>query len=263
MSKGLMGGFKEVYAFRSILKSLIIKSLVGRYRHSYLGLAWHFLVPSIMLLVYYIAFSQLRAESLPNFWIFLGAGLFPFHFMINNLTNGCSAIIAEANLIKKIYFPREIVVFSQIIVSLIVFVISYAGLLLIVLFAKPEYCSLSLLFLPVLIGIMFVFVMGYSLMLSAISVYVRDVMYFINATSVIFYFLSPIYFSCSETTGILNICVWLNPFSYFIESFHTIVYNGGFPEYTIIVMCILLSVGMFCIGFVVFNKLKNGFAERL
>lgn len=259
----LADSLRAIYTSRSLLKSLITKSFLGKYRRSYLGLAWHFLAPLIMLIVYYIAFSQLRTESMPEYWIFLGAGLFPFHFLLNNMMNSCNAIITESPLVKKLYFPREIIILAQIIVSLIVFIINYCGLLVVILITCPEKYTINMLIIPVLVIIMFIFALGYSLLLSSISVYVRDVIYFINATTIIFYFLSPIYFSCSETTGLLSYCVWLNPFTYFLESFHSVVYYGQLPELNIVAICLLMAIVVLLFGYVIFDKLKNGFAERL
>ena len=126
MIQKIIPGIKEIYNSRNILKSLVIKNLIGQYRSSLLGFSWHLIMPLILLIVYYIVFTQIRASPIPDFWVYLASSLFPFTFMINNLTSGSSCIIHNANILKKMYFPREIIVLSQVISTFIIMLIGYA-----------------------------------------------------------------------------------------------------------------------------------------
>ena len=259
-------GFKEeiieIYEARNILKSLVVKNLIGRYRSSTLGFAWHFIVPAIMMFVYYIVFTQIRSNPIPEFWIYLASGLFPFTFMTSNLSGSAGCIIGNSGMVKKMYFPREIIVLAQVISTFIVMLIGYVMVLGLVLISGHTM-TISLLMLPVLMILTLVFVTGYSLILSAITVYVKDVQHLIGSITLAFFFITPMYFTIDDTAGLLNMIVWINPFTYFIESYHQIVYYGHLPEAWIIVVCTTLSIMFMTIGTLIFKKLKKGFVERL
>lgn len=254
----------EIYASRNILRSLIAKYLVGKYKNSFFGIGWHLLVPIIMIVAYYVAFSGLRVGSdIENFWIYLASGMLPFNFMLTNLTGGATYITSNSAMVKKMYFPREIIIFANIISSFIVLLVGYVVLLIIFAF-----CGFDLNIWCVLVSFLFLIVMGfftigYTLIFSSLNVYLRDVQHVLASITMLFFFLSPLYFTPQDAGGLLGTIVWLNPFTYYIESIHSLIYYGLFPETFITLLSLLLAVTTFMIGLVIFRYLKNGFAEKL
>ena len=121
----------------------------------------------------------------------------------------------------------------------------------------------SVIVLPVVLIMMVVFVTGYVLFLSSITVYFRDLQYLINSLSMVFYFMTPLYFMMSDVSGILADFIALNPFAYYVQAYQQILYYGIFPEVDIMLMCAIMSVISIIIGIVVFRKLRHGFAERI
>lgn len=253
---------KEIYESRNILKSLVVKNFIGRYRYSVLGFGWNFIMPIVLLFVYYIAFDQIRAIPIPDFWIYLASGLFPFHFLIANLTGGSGCIVGNAGMVKKMYFPREIIVLSQVISTFMIMLIGYVVILVAVLVSGYGFGT-SIIMLPVVFILTFIFTLGFVLLFSAITVYIRDVQYFLTSISVVFFFLTPMYFVSESITGLFSIVVSLNPFTYFIESFHDLLYYQSFPDSMHLLIIIVLSLLSLTVGVLVFHKLENGFAERL
>ena len=188
----IIGGVKDIIDSRNILKSLVVRNLVGRYKNSLLGFAWDFVTPAIMMFVYYVVFTQIRSSDIPDFWIFVSSALFPFNFMISNLTVGSGCIVSNASMIKKIYFPREIIVLSQVISSLVILIIGYA----IVFFAivvSGHNLDWVVLFFPIVLFLMFMFTVGFTLLFSSITVYIRDVQYLLSSLSMVFFFMTPMY----------------------------------------------------------------------
>lgn len=252
----------EIAEYKSVLHALIVRDLVGKYKNSLLGFSWHFIMPIVMLLVYYVIFTQVRINVIADFWVYLAVGIFPFNFLITNLNSGSTCIISNSNMIKKMYFPREIIVLSYVISSFIVMIIGYAIILAIILLFG-YHLTFYVLFIPVILLLMLLFAIGLVAIISSIVVYVRDFHYFINSVSIVFYFITPLYFLIEDVNGLLETVVWINPFSYFIDSLHHFVYFGDCPDLSIIAMCVLLSLGMLLLGTLTFKKLKNGFVERL
>ena len=253
----------DTYNSKSVLRSLVHKELFGHYKNSLLGFGWHFVTPMILLVVYYVVFSTIREGGLPNFWIFLSSALFPFNFMISNLTAGSGTIVGNAGMIKKMYFPREIIVFARVISSFIVMMMGYAVIIVMIILSGYQLNIESIIMLPIFLLLMFLFSIGYCLFFSSLTVYVRDIQYLLNSISIVFYFMTPMYFEASSVTGLFGTLIWMNPFTYFVEAYHQIVYFGVIPEAKIIAACIILPIVTMIIGFAVFNKLKRGFAERL
>ena len=253
---------KEIYGCRNILKSLVVKNLVGRYKSSVLGLLWHFITPIITMIIYCIVFTQIRAGPISNFWVFITSALFPFIFMTTNLTSGAGCIVSNSSIIKKMYVPKEILVFSQILSSLIVMLVGYTIVLLIAATIGNGISISWTMILPVIL-LMTIFVTGYVFLFSALTVYIRDVQYLLSSLSIVYYFLTPMYFIPDTVSGALSTIIWFNPFTYFVECFHSIVYFNTFPNLNHLLMCLLLSILSLIVGKTVFNKLKKGFVERL
>ncbi len=253
---------RDILEHKSMLRSLVIKNLIGRYKNSYFGLLWHFITPSIMMLVYYVVFTEIRTSTLDNFWLYLASGLFPFHFMLNNLSNGSSCIIDNAGIIKKMYIPKMILVLSQVISTFIVMLIGYlmviVGMLLLCI-----HMTIYIALVPVIMGLMFIFVVGYVSFFSAVTVYARDLIYFINSINMVFFFMTPMYFLTSNVTGLLSIFVWVNPFTYYVEMFHYLVYWGAPPSMQVCIGCIILPILTILLGCTVFRKLSPRFAEKM
>ena len=110
---------------------------------------------------------------------------------------------------------------------------------------------------------MFIFVTGYSLLLSAVTVYVKDIQHLLNSLTIVFFFMTPMYFTIDILSGIFAKVIWVNPFTYFVEAYHSLVYYGTTPELMISLGCVVISVVSLVIGIVVFRALRHGFAERL
>ena len=252
----------ELYSSRNILKALVVQNLFGRYKNTIIGFGWHFIMPIVTMFVYYVVFTQVHFNPIPDFWVYLASALFPFYFMVNNLIGGSSCLIRSSGMIKKMYFPREILIFAQVISSFIVTIIGFA-VIMVALILTGYNIGIASLFIPFLFIIMFIFVIGIVLIVSSITVYIKDIQYVLASLSPMFFFITPMYFSTLGIDGLLYYVVWLNPFSYYVECFHDVIYYGDFPDTSIIIITLGLGLTTLIFGLLIFNKLKVGFAERL
>lgn len=259
----VMSELRELYESRNILRSLIHKNLFGRYRNSFLGFAWHFIMPIVMMCVYYVVFTEIRTAVLPDFWVYLASGIFPFNFMVSNLAGGAGAVIGNSGMVKKMYFPREILVLAHVISGFIVMLMGYVAILAIVAISGYPLRLEPLLMLPAILVLMMLFTIGYTLIFSALTVYVRDVQYVLSSITMVFFFMTPMYFVADSVSGTLGNIIWLNPFTYYVEAYHSLIYFGEIPEMRIMMMCIAIPVASMLLGIVTFRRLKRGFAERL
>ena len=253
----------ELYHFRHMFYSLVRKSLFGKYKNSALGFLWNFITPAISILLFYIVFENFMGRGIPYYWVYLCVGMFPFSFMNTNLIGGASNITSNGGMIKKMYFPREILPLSQVAYTLIVFLIAYSIVAVLMLITGFPLSSEGLLALPLIILTMFAFSFGTILLTSAISVYSRDFEYLITALARILFWVTPIFYTTDSLTGILSTIVWLNPLTYYVEGLRDIIYVGIMPETEILILCTIISAIVLFVGTYVFEKLKDGFAERI
>ena len=261
--RGIREKVGEMYQFRYMFHSLVRKSLFGKYKNSALGFLWNFITPAISILLFFIVFENFMGHSITNYWAYLCIGMFPFTFMNNNLIGGASNITSNGGMIKKMYFPREILPLSQVTYTLIVFLIAYSIVIILMILTGIPMKPDGLLALPIVIVSMFFFSLGTILLTSAISVYSRDFEYLITALSRILFWVTPIFYMSGSLSGILSKIIWFNPLTYYVEGLHSVLYWGSMPNTNLLIACLLLSTVAFFVGLLVFEKLKDGFAERI
>ncbi len=245
-----------------MLFALVRKDLIGRYRNSALGFLWHFIVPITTLVVYYVMFSALRENQIDNFVVYLTSGIFLFTFMVSNLISGSGCVTANASLVKKIYFPREILVISQVVTSFIVMILAYCVFFSIFVIIGFSFNLWLLLIVPFFLIIAFMFTLGYTFIFSALNVYYHDIQLFLSSISISFYLATPLFFRINELNESVRVIIWANPFTVFVETMHGLFYYGSL-QISLLLICFLVSLISLFIGFYVFGHLKNGFAERL
>lgn len=263
MSNSLVDEVKEIYGSRSILKALVVKNLFGHYKNSVFGFAWHFFNPLVMLFVYYFAFSYIRHSGIENNWIYIASGLFVFSFILGNIVSGSGCIVSQAGMINKMYFPRSLIPLANVISTFIVALFGYLIIFVAIIISGFSLNPAALLFFPIILVLAFIFALGCILTFSSITVYIRDVQYFLGAISMVFFFLTPMYFLVDTATGILGKIIWLNPLTYYVEMCHDVIYWGRIPDLDIIITSVLISVVALAVGTIVFSRLKHRFAERV
>ena len=254
---------KEIYEYRNMIRSLVTRNLFGRYKNSYLGFAWNFVAPIIYLILCYILFTEVRARSTDNYVLFLSSAIFVYNMLIRSITSGASLFVSNSGMIKKMYFPREILAIASAISTMIVTLIGSVLVFILAGVTGYGYNPVALLLFPVILILTFIFYVGCSLFFGSISVYVRDVQYFMASLSIAFFICTPLRYMVDEATGLLQTIVWINPLTYFVEPLHQIFYVRAVPELWMIGVEALLSFGALVVGYLVFRKLKNRFVEKL
>lgn len=264
-SKKSYGLFKDTIAeykqYYPVLQSLIDKNIKGKYKNTVIGCGWHLVIPLLLLIMYYLVFTQIRSATLPDYWLYLTAGLFPFNFMITNLLGSTTLISSNMGTIKKIYYPREFHVFSQLVSSGITLLIGLILMVALILITGHPIDIVCFLFSTVAVIIMVLFTLGLVLTVSTVSVYVKDLQHVISSVLIMFYFLTPMYFTTKELTGEICILIWCNPFTYYVEMMHDTLYYNTLPDSFVILISIGLCVLFLLLGVLLFNKYKKNFAE--
>jgi ABC-2 type transport system permease protein len=183
--------------YRTLVRNLVFKDLKLKYRDSVLGVVWSLLNPALLLMVYAVAFKVVLRVQTENYPYFLLAALLPWTFFSSSFTASTQSITGNANLIRKVYFPREILpiatvlfAFSQLLLALVVFLPA------LVLVSGVRIHSTALLFAPVLL-LHLLFTLGLAFILSTCTVFSRDIAHLTEVALVLFFWLTPIVYPVS------------------------------------------------------------------
>lgn len=257
-----MSIFKNLYQYRELLKTNVQKEIRGKYKGSFLGILWSFLNPLLMVLVYALVFPYIMKTNVDNYLIFLIVAIIPWNFFTTCITTGCNCVWINGGIIKKVYFPREILPVSVIVAGLINFLISCVIILLFLLFGGVGI-SIQLLWLPFLAIIQSLLSLGLLFILSAINVYVRDVEYLVAFLLNLLFYATPILYTADMFPEKIRWILYLNPMTHLIDAYRSIFYYQTIPNISSLFYIAFLSFMILIIGYLIFKKLEKGFAEEV
>jgi lipopolysaccharide transport system permease protein len=266
----------EIASRRELFVNLTLRELRTKYKRSVLGWTWSLLNPLTSLVIYWFVFGFIfgipaeRGEpsGLTSFAMFLMTGLLPYTFIANALQGGMNSLIGNANLVKKVWFPRELLVGASTASWVVSFLIELGVLSVVLLF----FGNVVLPWVPVvlfLVAIEVVFVLGLSLMLAAAAVYFRDLQHLLGLALQVWFYSAPIVYSMELVQDQLGTTGWkitlynLNPLVRFVEAFRDVMYDLRFPPLDHLVYLVVVSVASLALGMRVFGRLETRVAEEL
>lgn len=254
--------FKELYEYRQLLKSNISKEVRGKYKGSFLGVLWSFVNPLLMTLVYAIVFPFLLKSSQPHYTTFIVIAIIPWTWFTYTIMSGTNTFLVNAGIIKKVYFPREILPISIVTSGLINYLISCIIIGLFLLFSGIGF-SLYILYLPLIVLTQYILQLGIIFITSSIDVYIRDAEYIINFIVQMVFYATPVLYSIDMFPEKFRWILRLNPLATIIESYRNIFYYKMSPDFKMLGITFVISSVVLVVGFLIFEKLKKGFAEEL
>ncbi len=257
-----MNIFKKIYQYRELLKNNVKKEIRGRYKNSVLGVLWTFLNPLLQLAVYAMIFPLILKTTQPYYVIFVCVGLIPWTFFTTVVSQSAFTVVANGNIVKKVYFPREILPLSVVASGAVNFMISTLIILAFVIFSGLGITK-YIIFYPVILIIQFVFQLGIAFILSAITVYLRDIEHFVQIALMVLFYATPIVYSGDSIPEAFKFIITFNPMAHILEGYRDIFYNQTMPDLSNLAIVFALSIVLCIFGYFVFKKLQKGFAEEL
>jgi ABC-2 type transport system permease protein len=199
--RGFVPAVRDVVAHRELLANLVRKELKIKYKDSALGFMWSLARPLFLLMIYYVIFGVFLGAGIPDFAIYLFAGLIAFDLFSTIVSGGTSAIVSNAGLIKKVYFPREILILSVVGGALINFALQLVVMLGALLIARHSFVGVNLVYLPVGLIALLIFSTAIALLLAVANVRLRDVQHLIELVLVFWFWTTPIVYMASQATA--------------------------------------------------------------
>ena len=257
-----MNFFKELYHYRELLKTNVKKDIRGKYKGSFLGILWSFINPLLQVLVYALVFPYIMKVETENYLIFLICGIIPWTWFITSISQGTTSITNNANLIKKVYFPREILPISVVTSGLVNFLISCLIILIFVIFGGLGI-TWHLVFLPFIIIVQYLFTLALIFVLSAVNVYVKDVEYIVAFIINMLFYATPILYTTEMFSGPILWLFRLNPLAHLINAYRDVFYVHHIPNLINLSILLGVSILLVVICYIIFKKLEKGFAEEV
>lgn len=256
--------FKELYAYREMIFSLVRRDLVGKYKKSFLGFLWTFVDPLLQLLVYTLVFTTIMPmKGIDKFYLHLFVALIPWGFFASCLTGGCASIINQQDMVKKIYFPREVLPIAYVTGQFVNMLFSFVVVFVVLFISGVGVRVEALLCLPLVMIVQYIFCIGITMLTSAVTVYLRDVQQILSVLSLALMYASPVIYSVDMVPASIRGIYMLNPMSVIIVSYRDILYYRQLPDMGELGIACGISVVILVIGYVVFSKLKRRFVEEL
>ena len=253
---------RNLYNYREFLKTSILKDFRGKYKKSFLGVLWSFLNPLFQLLIYSLVFPHIMGNRIENYTVYLMIGLMPWTFFNNTIIQSAACIVTNGGIIKKVFFPREILPISILTSNLVNFLITQIIVLIALIFSGIAITD-AVLFFPVIVIMQYILQMGFAFIFSSITVYIRDVEYIINIFMMLMFYLCPIVYEPSMIPNNLLKYFKLNPMFDIISFYRKILYEGTIPNMNDVLKIFIVCFVILVFGYYVFKRLEKRFAEEL
>ncbi len=274
---------KELINYRYLLRNLVVRDLKVRYKNSVLGVLWSLLNPLLMMVVFSLVFGILSNNDIRQYSVFFLVGLMPWNFFSGAVISGTNSITANGSLVKKVYFPRELLPIASVLANLVNFFIALT-VLVAFLYLSGLGLTIHAVWVGPLLITLVIFAMGLCLLLSSLHVFYRDIMMILDVVMLAWFFLTPIMYPLSQFGGpvtVLNmefvpaqVMRWLNPMASIIDGFRTVLWGtigvdgvvsagpaAMDPAY--LLRTFITSVLVLVVGYAVFARTQHLFGETL
>ncbi|WP_430391390.1 ABC transporter permease [Dyella sp. 20L07] len=261
---------QSLIANRQLLRQLVKREVLGRYRGSFLGTTWSFFNPLLMLSVYTFVFTSVMkvrwagtgAVDKVNFAILAFVGLAVHGFFAECLNRAPSLIISNVNFVKKVIFPLEALVWVLVGSALFHLAISVVVLLIAQIALGVGVPWTALLFPLVLLPLPLLMA-GVSWFLASSGVYLRDISQVTGVLSSVMLFLSPVFYPLASLPKWVQPWAALNPLTYIIEDGRNVLVFGELPRFSQWGSWMVVSLAVMLLGYACFQKTRKGFADVL
>jgi ABC-type polysaccharide/polyol phosphate export permease len=254
--------FQELIRYRGLIETLVLRDLKARYRGSALGLLWTLLNPLLHMAIYALVFSVYIRIEIERYPVFLLCGLLPWMWFSSALFMGTTAIIDGGSLLKKVFFPPQVLPAVTVIATFVNFLLSLPLLfgMLLLFGVTPGW---ALLALPPIMAAQFALTLGLTLIASAVSVRYRDIPPILGHVLTFWFFLTPIIYPVSSVPERFRALLSLNPVTPFFVAYQEALLYNRLVSWEAFASMIALGTAVLLIGVLIFERLRWSLAEEV
>lgn len=247
----------ELWQYRELLRSLVIRDLKVKYQRSLLGLIWTLLNPLLTVAILVTVFSYVVRIKIDHYWAFLISGFFVWNFISQVLYHTTTLLSSHSSLIRSVYFPREILVLSAALSKLVEFLIEISIVLIVLSFFHYDSIPVSLILLPILILIQVVMAVGLMFPLAVLSVLFYDVQHALPILIASLFYLTPVFYPVSMIPEEMRPFYFLNPFVNLLSLYHIVLFDGAWPSMGLVGSALSSTGIILVLGYWVFRRFKG------
>jgi ABC-type polysaccharide/polyol phosphate export permease len=263
----------ELIRYRELVKNLVLRDLKARYKNSVLGFLWSLLNPLLTMIVFTVVFTFMMPNNrIAKFPVFLLCALLPWNFFQTAVMGCVGSIVNNAALVKKVYFPREVLPLSTVLSNFVNFLLA-----LVVLFGMLFLFRVSLtkwaLWLPFVMAVQLILTLGLGLLLATANVFYRDTGVIMGVLLQALFFLTPVFYPidilptqryvAGLNLNIHRLTYILNPMASIISSYRVILYHGAPPALDFMLRTLATAIAVLALGYWVFGRYSGAFGEEV
>lgn len=233
-----------------------------------LGFFWSFVNPLLLLLIYSFVFTVvmpgIHPPELEPFALFMFCGILPWTWFSSSLLEASNVLIAGGNLIRKVLFPAEVLPIVTVLAGLVHFFLGLPILVGFLVYYRVPVTPTDLLWFPVIVAVQLVLTVGLALLVSSLTVHFRDVRDLLSNLLTLWFFATPIIYPLSQAPVDVQRLLNLNPFTHLAVSYQEVLFRPGpFTQWPRLLAVGAVSIGVFLVGYFVFDRLRETLAEEV
>lgn len=262
----MLENLRSLWERRSLIFVWTYYKIQSKYNVTKLGIVWIFLQPLVTAIVYSIAFGDFLAVRPPRdgvpFLCFYFSGIVVWQLFVKSISASSRVIVSNLNTMTQIRYPREISVFIAFLEQLVDFAASFLVLVVILIF-YGYFPTLKFIYIPIIISIESILIIGIMFFVSSIGVFIRDIGQIIGPVLRLIFFMSGVIFSIDNIDSSINNYLLLNPLVTIIDSFRKITLHDEVPNFTLLGIYFIVSVVVLLAGYTYFKKKDATFVDHL
>ncbi len=270
----MLSQLAELWRYRELVRNLVARDLKVRYKNSVLGVAWSWLNPLLMMMVFTVVFTVFNSAppNISHYPVYILAGILPWNMFSASVVGATASIVSSSYLIKKVYFPREILPLTAVLSNTVNFIISLPVFFVVALALGVRLTPWALL-VPLVLLVQVIFSVGIGLILSTLNVYYRDTQIIMEVLMLAWFFLTPVIWDVRTlpparelfgiTWPIQRLVYILNPMASIIASYRDTMFFGVQPAVDFFARSAVTAVIILVIGYMIFRRFSPSFAEEL
>jgi lipopolysaccharide transport system permease protein len=253
----------SLYAYRELLKNLVLKDLKLKYRGSVFGFLWSLVNPLLMIVVYTIAFTFILRVRSKGFVFYLMLGQLSWTFFASSAAMSTGAIVDNAGLLKSVLFPRAILPIGTVLFNFAQYLLTVSVFLPAMMLWYHVPLSAPMLLFPLFLALQVVFTIGVALILATWTAFFRDVRHLLEVALAMLFWTTPIIYELRQVPERFRLLVLLSPVSSFVVAYQQLFFYREWPDATVWLVAIAEALGAFVIGALLFLAFQDGFTEQL
>jgi lipopolysaccharide transport system permease protein len=267
MSATTVSDFREMMAeqveYRELLYQLTLRDLRLRYKQTVMGFAWAVFMPLLNTALFSVIFTRVvRLETEVPYPVWAYCGLAVWNFFGTGVKFATNSLASNMQLVTKVYFPREVLPVSSVLVSAVDFIVSCSVLAALMIWfgVKPGW---ALLFTPLLLVVQIIFTVAVSLVLSMANVFYRDVKYLVEALVTVWMFATAVVYPIERVGGRLGMVLKLNPLTPLVDAYRSVILYDRLPPISGLLYVTTVSISVLAAAWLMFHRAEFKFAERI